>query len=77
MAKVLAGHYRYVAEKDGEPVRVHLKPGDKLPSSFDKEEAKALEEAKLLVEENRLTEDGLRIPYGEPDREVSGNKPKA
>jgi hypothetical protein len=81
MAKVLATHYRYITKKGDDVARVVLRPGDTLPSGFDKEEAKSLEEAGLLLDEKRMTDDGVRIPLGAPDNEAepeekstSGNK---
>ncbi len=69
MAEVLACKYRYVTKKDDKLVRVVLGPGDKV-EGMDKKVVDDLRKRKLIVDEKRLTEDGVRIPYGVPDREV-------
>jgi hypothetical protein len=84
MAKKLAAHFRAVRQvegeknKDGGPVyeRVHLRPGDD-PSDLPTELRKDLEKQGLIVDEKRLTKDGMvRLPYGHPDREVSTTEPE-
>ena len=81
MAKKLAAHFRAVKEgkkdKDGNPTYelVHLRPGDD-PSELPQEVQDQLESDGLLVDEKRLTANSLvRIPYGEPDREVAATEP--
>jgi hypothetical protein len=76
MADVLACNYRYITQdKDGKPLRVVLKPGAKtenLPQDVQAD----LKKRRLIVDEKRLTEDGVRLPYGHPDREDAVAEPE-
>jgi hypothetical protein len=72
MAKKMAGKYRYIrnegknADGGDKLSRVILRAGDDVPSDLDDDERKALEEAGLIVSEDRLSKEGLRLPYGHP-----------
>lgn len=71
MAEKLAATYRYVTkDKEGSPVRVVLRPGDSV-KNLPKDIRDDLKQSGLIVDEKRLTEDGLRIPPGMEDREGS------
>jgi len=69
MADKLAGTYRFVTkDKDGNPVRVVLRPGDDA-KDLPKDVRDDLKKRGLILDEKRLTSDGLRIPPGTEDRE--------
>lgn len=71
MAEKLAATYRYVTkDKDGNPVRVVLNPGDDV-KDLPKDARDDLARQGLIVDESRLTESGLRIPPGMEGREGS------
>lgn len=69
MAEKLAVMYRFVTkDKEGNPVRVVLRPGDDA-KDLPKDVRDDLKKRGSIVDERRLTEDGLRIPPGTEDRE--------
>lgn len=70
MAEKFATTYRFVENSEKGPVRHIFKAGDKVPGSLDKKVRDDLRKRKLVVNENRLSPDGLRLPYGHPDSEV-------
>lgn len=69
MADKLASTYRFVTkDKEGNPVRVVLRPGDDV-KDLPKDVRDDLKKRGLILDERRLTSDGLRIPPGTEDRE--------
>lgn len=69
MADKLASTYRFVTKgKDGQHVRVVLRPGDDV-KDLPKDVRDDLKKRGLILDEKRLTSDGLRIPPGTEDRE--------